>query len=100
MRSPWFESHLKFHRADCLGSHAKLGIYEFAKEQWLALTPEPPPPLCTGADVLALGLSEGPSIGEVLRRLDEWVTKDDVSDRDTALSMLREIVESHFRGRT
>ena len=100
MRSPWFESHLKFHRADCLGSHAKLGIYEFAKEHWLALTPEPPPPLCTGADVLALGLSEGPSIGEALRRLDELVTKDDVSDRDTALSMLREIVESHFRGRT
>jgi putative nucleotidyltransferase with HDIG domain len=100
LRSPRFGAHLEFHRADCMGSHAKLGIYEFARREWMALPPEPPPPLCTGADVIALGLAEGPEIGEVLRRLDEMVTEGGVSNRDTALAMLRGIVESHFRGRT
>jgi len=98
MRSANFAAHLEFHRADCAGSHGKLGIYESARAEWRALPPEPPPPLCTGADVLALGVTEGPVVGEVLRRLHQQCDADDVSDRDAALTMLRAIVESRFRG--
>ena len=100
MRSADFEAHLEFHRADCEGSHGKLEIYTAARAEWEALPPMPPQPLCSGADVLNLGVVEGPEIGAVLRRCHEQCELEGVSNRDTALALLRAIVESQFRGRT
>ena len=97
MRSPRFASHLAFHRADCQGSHGKLDIYESARAAWLALPPERPKPLCTGADVLALGVAEGPVVGELLRHLQSRLDEAEVSDRDTALGQLQRLVEERFR---
>jgi poly(A) polymerase len=34
LRMPKFEEHLALHRADCLSSHGKLDLYEFAKQQY------------------------------------------------------------------
>src|SRR5690606_25510355 len=70
MRSPRFPAHLAFHRADCLGSHGKLDVWHAAHDAWRSLPAEPPPPLCTGADVLALGVAPGPRVGRLLRRVD------------------------------
>jgi poly(A) polymerase len=91
LRSPTFPAHLAFHRADCLGSHQKLDIHD-AAVQWLsALPPLPPPPLCTGKDVLALGVAPGPIVGHLLRQLGERLDSMPAADREQALSVLAEL---------
>ena len=97
MRSPGFRAHLEFHRADCEGSHGKLDIYRWARDALDSLPPVAPPPLCSGADVVAMGVPEGPVIGEILRRLQERIDDAGVSDRDTALRLLRKLVTDDYR---
>ncbi len=93
LRTPLFEKHLEFHRADCLGSHGLLSIYETAKAELAALPPLREP-LLTGSDALALGVPEGPLVGQLLRAaqtaLDELPDRE--PSRDTALALLRELV--------
>lgn len=92
LRSPDFPAHLAFHRADCSGSHGDLSIYDEARKLLAELPPEPPPPLCQGADVLALGVAAGPVVGEILRELQRQVDRLESVDRSTALSLLETIV--------
>lgn len=99
LRSPRFPAHLQFHRADCMGSHGKLEIFEFARTELLALPALPPPPLCTGQDVVALGVPQGPLIGTLLKEVHAWCDDRGVSDRSSALSQLRTLVEDRFRDR-
>lgn len=95
LRSPYFAAHLAFHRADCLGSHGKLDIHLAASAALRDLPPQPPT-LCTGKDVLELGVPAGPAVGEVLRALDGEVEKLDSVDRPVALALLRRIVEDRY----
>ncbi|MBX3464113.1 MAG: CCA tRNA nucleotidyltransferase [Planctomycetes bacterium] len=98
LRSPHFAVHLAFHRADCLGSHGKLDVHEFARAALLALPPAPAP-LLSGADVLALGVPSGPVVGELLRAVhaaaDEAPTP---WTRADALARLGEMVERWRQG--
>lgn len=94
LRSAGFAHHLRFHRADCEASHGLLGIHEYASRELETLPPLPPPPLCTGRDVLALGVPPGPRVGTLLAAVDEMVAAGEIPDRDTALSKLRSLVES------
>lgn len=93
LRTPLFAKHLEFHRADCLGSHGILSIYEAAKAE-LASLPPLREPLLTGSDALALGVPEGPLVGQLLRAaqtaLDEL--PDRQPSREAALALLRELV--------
>ena len=92
MRTPHFAQHLAFHRADCLGSHGKLGIWQQAAAEFAALPPDPGPPLLTGADVLALGVPSGPCVGMLLRRVEvELDGLTTVPTRDDALVLLRDL---------
>jgi poly(A) polymerase len=93
MRDPGFAAHLEFHRADCTASHGLLDIHAWARRALDELPPLPPPPLCTGRDVLALGVPAGPVVGRVLAELDEAVATGEIQDRDAALSRLRLLVE-------
>jgi poly(A) polymerase len=44
----------------------------------------------SGADLLALGLAEGPAIGEALRRIEEaWIESDFTLGRDELLALLK-----------
>lgn len=93
MRQPDFPLHLAFHRADCLGSHGDLSLYETALQQLRSLPPEPPAPWCTGRDVLRLGVPAGPQVGELLRQVDAAMNlRCDGGDRESALQCLRELV--------
>ena len=98
MREPGFAQHLAFHRADCLGSHGKLEIYELARKR-LAELPPMVEPLVVGKDVLALGVAPGPVVGALLRevqqRIDEAPT---APTREQALVLLRDVVERHRQG--
>lgn len=93
LRSPDFERHLAFHRADCLGSHGKLQIHEFAARELAALPPLSEP-LVTGKDVLALGVPPGPHVGKILREVERRADEATMPpDRSAALVLLREAVE-------
>ena len=97
LRSPRFVAHLDFHRADCLGSHGSLAVHATAETMLRELPPRPPPAICTGKDVLALGVAEGPMVGEVLRALRAELELLGVVDRDTALERLQELVAGRFK---
>ncbi len=94
LRTELFPAHLAFHRADCLGSHGDLHIYEFARRALAELPPEPPPPLVSGADVLALGVGEGPMVGQLLRAAQAEIEQRAGVDRRQALSILETVVKS------
>jgi poly(A) polymerase len=92
MRQPGFRDHLEFHRADCMGSHQKMAIYEEARRRLEALPPLSEP-LLHGRDVVALGVSPGPRVGALLREVQTMV--DELSPpptRQQALVLLRDAV--------
>lgn len=98
LRSEGFEQHLAFHRADCMGSHQKLEIYEFARRR-LAELPPVCEPLLSGRDVLELGVAPGPQVGKLLRIVDERLAEDPVpATRQRALVLLRDVVDSTRQG--
>jgi poly(A) polymerase len=96
MRSSLFPAHLAFHRADCLGCHGKLDVWAAAEAAWRALPPAPPPPLCTGEDVLALGVAPGPRVGRLLRAVEAEIERAADPDRPLALTILRRLVDEGF----
>jgi poly(A) polymerase len=92
MRTPHFRRHLEFHRADCLGSHGKLEIYEFARAM-LEQLPPVEAPLVVGKDVLALGIAEGPEVGRLLARVQAAADESPTPmQRAEALVLLRDMV--------
>ncbi|HZN40095.1 MAG TPA: CCA tRNA nucleotidyltransferase [Planctomycetota bacterium] len=92
MRTPHFRRHLEFHRADCLGSHGKLEIYEFARAM-LEQLPPVEAPLVVGKDVLALGIAEGPVVGRLLAQVQAAADESPTPmNRDEALVLLRDMV--------
>ena len=97
MRSPRFEQHLEFHRADCMGSHGLLDIYHFAREAYESLPAMPPPPLCTGKDVIELGVAEGPVVGEILRCVQSQLDDCENPGRSMALALLHEAAQPHIK---
>lgn len=97
MRQESFPRHLAFHRADCLASHGDLSRYRMALELYRVLPPEAPPPLCRGADLLALGVPPGPLVGTLLRELHERAEALGIDDREQALAMLRELAGPHVK---
>ncbi|MBM3836114.1 MAG: CCA tRNA nucleotidyltransferase [Verrucomicrobia bacterium] len=68
---PTFPLELELHRLDCLGSHGRLDHYNFLIEQARTLEnqPEIRPPLITGDDLIALGMTPGPAMGAVLTEI-------------------------------
>ena len=49
-----------------------------------------PPPLITGHDVMALGYSSGPKVGEILRFIREKQVEGEIKTREEALEVLKE----------
>jgi poly(A) polymerase len=68
MARPGFEDELELHRVDCTSSHGMLDNYDFlrARREEFANEPLIPPPLVTGNDLIALGLTPGPHFKEIL----------------------------------
>ena len=68
MVRPTFDQELELHRIDCVSSHGDVKNYEFLKQQLEIMSAEEidPPPLITGRDLLAMGLTPGKIIGRIL----------------------------------
>ena len=83
-----FPDELELHRIDCEASHRNLENYEFLKVKAAELPPEvvKPAPLLTGHDLLALGLKPGPTVGRILREVEELQLEERLKSRAEALA--------------
>jgi poly(A) polymerase len=86
LQDPLFPLHMELHRIDCLGSHGKLDVYEYALDAWQQELNRPPvvrPPL-SGHDLLALGYPSGPGIGEILDAMRDAALEGEINDSTEA----------------
>jgi len=92
MARPTYRDEIELHRVDCTSSHGMLDNLEFlhAKEEEFSNQPLIPPPLVTGHDLIALGFVPGPKIGKILEFVQVEQLEGRLSDRETALEILRE----------
>jgi poly(A) polymerase len=84
---PTFPLELELHRLDCLGSHGRLDVHAFLKDQARELEHQPHvrPPLLTGKDLIALGMKAGPELGALLGEIREKQLQDELQSRVQAL---------------
>ena len=89
---PTFDLELEQHRIDCLGSHAKLDIYDFLRAEQVALAEQPAliEPLVSGRDLIDLGIKPGPSMGELLNAIRDRQLAEEFSTREEALAWAKE----------
>jgi len=92
--NPWFDDLLAVHKADVLASTKDLSQYDFcvAKRRELSQEKISPPPLVTGADLIAMGLEPGPAFKQVLALVREEQLEEKLSTREAALERIRQIV--------
>ncbi|MGH8165040.1 MAG: HD domain-containing protein [Rhodanobacteraceae bacterium] len=91
MARPNISDELELHRVDCLSSHGMLDNYEFLKRKAEEFAHEPiiPPPLVTGRDLIALGMTPGPRFGEILEAVETRQLEGTLGDRDEAIAWVR-----------
>jgi poly(A) polymerase len=92
-RLPGFEEHLELHRLDCLSSHRKLELYEYAKERYEHMPTEQVRPklLVTGADLIEAGYAPGPRFKEMLAAAEDAQLEGTIQSRDDGLALVREM---------
>ncbi|MCX7915277.1 MAG: HD domain-containing protein, partial [Verrucomicrobiae bacterium] len=85
---PTFPIELELLRLDCLASHGSLENYQFLQRKAAELPTEAikPAPLVTGHDLLAMGATPGPLIGQILREIEERQLDDELTTREAALA--------------
>ena len=91
MARPTFSDELELHRVDCASSHGMMENYDFLRRKREEFANEPiiPPPFVRGNDLLALGLKEGPKIGEILEAVETRQLEGGFRDRDEALEWVK-----------
>lgn len=95
LRQPHFDEHLALHKLDCLACHGDLTLYDFCVNELERETPETlsPPPLLTGADLIALGLKPGPTFGKILKELEDLQLEGALRSRDEALAHVQNLMK-------
>lgn len=91
VEQPHFDDHLALHRLDCIASHGRLDNYEYAvaKSQDVAAY-TPIVPLLTGNDLKDAGYTPGPVFREILGLVEDLHLDGELSDRDSALNLVKE----------
>jgi tRNA nucleotidyltransferase/poly(A) polymerase len=91
MARPHFGIELELHRIDCAGSHGDLENYHFLinKESEFAQEPLIPARLVRGDDLIAMGLTPGPRLGELLEAVQTAQLEGEIKTRAEALELLR-----------
>ncbi|MEG2075507.1 MAG: CCA tRNA nucleotidyltransferase, partial [Victivallaceae bacterium] len=83
MASENFPMELELHRLDCISSHQLMDNYltllDFLGEQ---PTPQLPPPLLNGKDLIAQGYRPGPEFTTILKQLEEEQLNGSINDRN------------------
>ena len=96
LRQPDFDAHLELHRLDCLASHGNLDMHQFCKTQREALSAETlnPPPLITGNDLIALGLTPGPRFKIILKEVEDEQLEGRLASKEQALEFVRRMMNA------
>jgi len=94
MAEPRFDEELELHRVDCGSSNGFTDNYEFLQEKREQFASEPliPPPLVTGKDLIALGLTPSPRFKELLETIETEQLEGRISNREAALALVRELI--------
>ena len=91
VEQPYFDDHLALHRLDCIASHGRLDNYEYAvakSREVAAYTPVVP--LLTGNDLKEAGYMPGPVFREILGLVEDLHLDGELSDRESALDLVKE----------
>jgi putative nucleotidyltransferase with HDIG domain len=91
MARPNFDVELELHRVDCAGSHGDLANYRFLVNKGEEFAKEPliPPPLVRGDDLLKLGMTPGPRIGELLHAIQTAQLEGEIKTHSEAINLLK-----------
>lgn len=89
-----FALELELNRLDCLASNHLFGALIRCLD-FLGTLPdvELPPPLITGRDLIAAGLTPSPRFKELLDQLFDWQIAQKIDDRETMLAKMAEWIE-------
>jgi poly(A) polymerase len=92
LRLPKFDEHLALHRADCMSSHGKLELYDYAKKHLEAMGEEQirPKLLLTGNDLIAAGYRPGPEFKAMLEAAEDAQLEGLVRSKKQALKLIKE----------
>jgi poly(A) polymerase len=92
LRLPHFDEHLALHRADCLSSHRKLGLYDYAKQQYEQMGEDQirPPLLLTGDDLIAGGYKPGPEFKAMLEAAEDAQLEGAIATKEEALRLVQQ----------
>ena len=93
LRLPKFDEHLALHRADCLSSHGKLEMYDYAKKHLEEMGEEQirPALLLTGNDLIAAGYKPGPGFKAMLEAAEDAQLEGSVKTKKQALRLVKEM---------
>lgn len=86
-----FELELELHRLDCITSHGMLDNYEFLLEKLTEYKNKPilPASWISGNDIMSLGFSEGPKVGEWLKKAYEAQLENKFSSKEELYKWLK-----------
>jgi poly(A) polymerase len=92
LRLPRFEEHLELHRLDVLSSNRRLESYELVKRKLEELPAErlKPPPLITGATLIAAGYSPGPLFAQILTAVEDAQLEGAIGTEEEAMGLVRQ----------
>jgi hypothetical protein len=96
MSGPAWPELLWLLRAHLIAAKEPLDAYDHAELRASAITPSraAPPPLVTGNDLVEAGMTPGPEMGSVLRRLYREQLNEVLTTRDAALARAREMLKT------
>jgi putative nucleotidyltransferase with HDIG domain len=100
LRLPDFNEHLELHRLDVLSSNKRLDTYEIvsAKLQEFSQDHLKPPPLLTGADLIAAGYKPGPRFSEILAAVEDGQLEGRLQTAGEAMAFVREAFPESVSG--
>ena len=93
LRLPRFDEHLALHRADCMSSHGKLNLYEFAKDRYEHAEPEHLSPvlLVTGRTLIEAGYKPGPGFKTMLEAAEDAQLEGRIASPEEGLALMRNL---------
>ena len=91
-----FSLQLELHRIDCISSHSIMNNYIFLLDELITLknTPSLPPPLLNGKDIINLGISPGPFIGSLLKKVQDAQLEGIINSKNEAIEMVQSEVSN------
>lgn len=88
-----FQDELELHRLDCEASHGDMQNYSFLNDFKKGFQAEPvlPPPLVTGNDIVAMGVTRGPLVGKLKKAVYDAQLEGKFNGREAAMEWLKKM---------